>query len=256
MTRRYGIRPWPIIVLWCTVALLAAIGVGAAIGRSVFRSDLATRADPFRQQLLHSFHREDPFAPQRAAELRRFDGRFASHPLLTLLHILPGGVFLILAVFQFSSRIRNRHIRFHRWSGRVLVLAAFVAGLTALYFGLVLPFGGRSEALPIAVFGCLFLIAISRAFIAIRRHQVFRHREWMIRAFAIAIAISTVRVVGAVLDVALTPAGVPPVEIFVLSLWTGWIVTLGAAELWIRYTRPRAGSIVASAGAPDVQPVV
>jgi hypothetical protein len=40
-----------------------------------------------------------------------------------------------------------------------------------------------------------------------------------------------------VFDLALTPAGLPPRELFVLSLWTGWTLTLAAGELWIRYTR-------------------
>lgn len=93
--------------------------------------------------------------------------------------------------------------------------------------------------MAIAVFGGLFLIAICRAFLAIRRHQVARHREWMIRVFAIAIAVSTVRVVAGLLDVVLTPAGFRPPALFVLSLWTGWLITLGVAESWIRYTRPR-----------------
>ena len=61
----------------------------------------------------------------------------------------------------------------------------------------------------------------------------------MIGVFAIAIAISSVRVVGVVLDAALTPTGVRPPDIFVLSVWTGWVITLAVAELWIRYTRPR-----------------
>ncbi len=62
----------------------------------------------------------------------------------------------------------------------------------------------------------------------------------MIRAFAIAIGISTIRVVGGVLDIFLTPAGYGQQELFVLSFWSGWLLTLGAAELWIRYTRPRS----------------
>jgi len=87
------------------------------------------------------------------------------------------------------------------------------------------------------VFGGLFLFAVYRGVRAIRRGQVARHREWMIRVFALAVAISTVRLVGAVLDVALTPLGVRPPAVFALSVWTGWILTLGIAELWIRHTR-------------------
>jgi hypothetical protein len=106
-----------------------------------------------------------------------------------------------------------------------------------------MPYGGLGEATAIAFFGGLFVVAVGRAFVAIRKHQVARHREWMIRAFAIAIGISTVRVVGAVFDFALTPTGLRPPALFALSLWTGWGVTLGAGELWIRYTRPRRGSV-------------
>jgi len=182
--------------------------------------------------------RDDPFALERPVELARVDGRFAAHPLLTLVHVLLGGFFLLVAPLQFSARIRTRHIQFHRWSGRILLPAVVVSVLAGLYFGIFIPYGGPGEAAAIALFGGLFLVAICRAFLAIRRHQVARHREWMIRVFAIAIAISTVRVVAVVLDVALTPAGFRPPELFVLSLWTGWVITLGVAELWIRYTRP------------------
>jgi hypothetical protein len=32
---------------------------------------------------------------------------------------------------------------------------------------------------------------------------------------------------------------VSPAGVFLVSIWLGWLVTLGAAELWIRRTRPR-----------------
>jgi uncharacterized membrane protein len=226
--------------LWCGVVLLVLIGVTAALGRSVFLSDLATRAEPFRQQVLDALRRDDPFALQRAEQLALFDRRFAAYPATTLLHIVPGAIFLILAPLQFVSRIRDRHIRFHRWSGRLIVLAAWVSGVAGLFFGLLMPYGGRGEAIAIALFGGLLLTAVSVGLVSIRRGQLARHREWMIRAFAAAIAVSTVRVVAAVLDLALTPAGFGPQAIFVLSIWIGWVVTVGAAELWIIYTRPPA----------------
>ena len=100
-----------------------------------------------------------------------------------------------------------------------------------------MPYGGWAERVAIAVFGVLLLVSVIRAVLAIRSGDVARHREWMIRAFAIVLGISTVRIVGTVFDVALTPSGVSPPAVFVLSLWTGWTATLAAAELWIRYTR-------------------
>jgi hypothetical protein len=148
--------------LWGAVVLLAAIGVAAAILRGVFPGDLGTRTDPVRQHVLRSLDRADPLASSRATEIRRFDGRFATHPVATFLHILPGGIFILMAPIQFSSRVRSRRIRFHRWLGRGLVIAALVSGLTALYFGLVIPFGGPGEATAIAVFGGVFLASVGR----------------------------------------------------------------------------------------------
>ena len=244
-------RPRALVVfaLWCGVVLFVIVGVTAVVGRGGFLADFATRADPFRQRVLAAFHLEDPFLPQRAEELDRFDRRYAADPVLTLLHILPGGVFLILAPLQFSSRLRSRYIQFHRWSGRILMLTGLAAAAAGLYFGLRMPYGGPGEATAVAFFGGLFVFAVGRAFVAIRRHQVARHREWIIRAFAIAIGISTVRVVAAVFDLVLTPAGVRPPDLFALSLWTGWAITLGAGELWIRYTRYNDRPLEVSASA-------
>ena len=235
--RSYPISPWLTRLLWSGVIVLTLIGVVASIGRGLFVDDMGVRMEPARERVLDSFRREDPFPAQRASEVHRFDSRFAAHPVMTLLHVLAGGVFLILALFQFSPRIRRRHVRFHRWSGRFLVLIAFLAVVSGAFFGIRIPFSGRAEAGIIAFVAASFLFSMSLAVVAIKRHEVARHREWMIRSFAMAIGVSTVRVVGLALDLTLTPAGVSPAEVFVHSLWIGWVLTLGAAELWIRYTR-------------------
>lgn len=230
-------RPVLTGALWVAVVLAVLLGVGAAMLRIAFMGDLAARAEPVRTRLVSSFEIDDPYAAQRPAEVHRFDSRYAAHRVVALLHLVPGALFLLLAPLQFSPRIRERYIEFHRWSGRALLVAAFATAVSALCFGLFMPFAGWSEAAAIASFGALFLIALSRAFLAIRRHEVRLHREWMLRAFAIALGISTVRIVAAALDLALTPAGLTVGQIFALSLWIGWFATLGGAELWIRHTR-------------------
>ena len=235
---RLRLPPAPVVrALWVGVGLLVAVGLAAVVGRGAFPGDFARRAEPARQEILAALDRKDPRASERPAEIERFDGRFGDDPLITMLHILPGGLLLLLAPFQFSARIRKRHIRFHRRSGRVLVGSAVVSALAGFYFGLRMPYGGTAEAAAVVVFGAILLVSVTLAVVAIRRGDVARHREWMVRAFAVAVGIVTVRLVGMVLDVALTPAGVGPADVFVLSLWTGWILTLAAAEAWIRYTR-------------------
>jgi hypothetical protein len=219
---------------------MVLVGASAAVGRPTFPADLGSRMEPYRVRLLDAIGVQDPNQRERMSEIARFDSPFAAHPAQTLLHVIPGALFLVLAPLQFASRIRTRHLRLHRWSGRLLVLAGLLSGLNGLYFGLLMPFAGAAERVAIALFGGLFLLALARGFVAIRRRDPDGHREWMIRAFAIALGISTVRVLGGILDVALTPSGVAPVTVFLLSVWLGWSLTLGAAEVWIRRTRPRA----------------
>ncbi len=224
-------------VLWCAAGFLVLVGVLAACLRAWDIPDSVTRAEPVRQSLLDMFHVTDPFALERPVLLDRIDRRYANHPIVTLLHVVPGALLLILMPLQFSTRVRSRFITFHRWSGRTLVLTSFVAVPAGLFFGVLLPWGGAGEVIGVTLAGASFLAAVSLAFFAIRRGEVARHREWMIRAFAVALGISTVRVVAVVFDLTLTPAGVRTPEIFVLCIWTGWLLTIAMAEAWIRYTR-------------------
>lgn len=237
-----GIRRAPsralIRAVWAVVALLVALGVFNAAGRTVYRGDFIARVEPVRLWNMAALGRSDPRSMQRPAEVARMDSTFAAHPKLTLLHVVPGGLFLLFAPLQFSSRMRARHLALHRWSGRVLLPLLLAALLPGLYFGIRIPYGGPLEALAVALFGGALLASIVVAFVAIRRGQIARHREWMIRVFALVIAISTQRLVFGAIDVALTPSGYPAPDQFVLSVWTAWIVTLAAAEAWIRYTRP------------------
>jgi uncharacterized membrane protein len=221
---------------------LITIGVAAAIGRVVFPADAIQRLEPMRTAVLDAWEREDPLALQRPAESARMDRPFAEHRFLTLAHIVPGALFFVFAPLQFSARLRTRYLNLHRWSGRILLSVATLSLLPGLFFGIVLPFGGPAEAVTIAAVGIFFLYALATAVMAIRRGEVARHREWMIRMFAVALAISTVRLIGGPLDFMLTPYAIPPPDLFVLAIWTAWALTIGGAEWWIRYTRPRAAT--------------
>src|SRR5207253_3083037 len=114
------------------VVILAVVGIVSGSLRGIFRRDLMTRVDPIRTVTMEKLKLRDPFVAQRAAELARIDDKYAAHPWATYLHVVPGTLLLALVPFQFSRRIRRRHLRFHRWSGRLLVLFSFCAGASAL----------------------------------------------------------------------------------------------------------------------------
>jgi uncharacterized membrane protein len=165
---------------------------------------------------------------------------FLGFPTIVALHVVLGALYLVFAPFQFVKRIRSRHLGYHRRMGRVLVAVGLVVGVTALFIGLVIPFSGWAERVLIGLFGSLFLFALGKGFVHIRAGRVALHREWMIRAFAIALAIATQRVV---FIPSLFVVGDPTDgQIVTLSLaaWSAALVVHSSlAEVWIRLTRNR-----------------
>jgi uncharacterized membrane protein len=156
------------------------------------------------------------------------------YPLITALHVIPAGIWMLLAPFQFIKRIRAKWLNYHRWAGRVLVPVALVFGASALFLALVIPVAGWPERVILSGFGLFFLIAIGRAFFFIRSHQVNLHREWMIRAFALSLAVSTVRLIEIPALVAIGHADATVINLANLLAFTLHAVV---AELWIRGTR-------------------
>ena len=182
------------------------------------------------------------------ASARRVVDKFIAHSGTGLFHLIPGMVFLLFAPLQFSARIRARRPRLHRWSGRVLVAIAVVIGLTGVFFGVIYPTFGMTEVVTITVIASFFLFSVVRAVVAIRRRNVPLHREWMIRAYAAALAVGAVRIVSTPLVAIL----IDPKTSIITSFWVGWLVTLAGAELWIRHTRASTRAVRGAAATPEL----
>ena len=221
-------------LFWATTILLVLVGVAAALGRSFFIGDLTSRVEPVRERMLRSIGRDERLVQRDPEQIRRFDRSFRAHPFVTYLHIVPGAMFLLLAPLQLLVRFRTRHLRFHRRLGRVLMILVLMSATASLLFGLFLPYGGWSESLLIAMVGTLLFVSVTRGFLAVRRGDIARHREWMLRTFAICVGISTARVIAAALDFGVT--ALSPRAGFIVAIWSGWILTLAVTEGWIRAT--------------------
>lgn len=203
------------LLLRITVFFLTAIGVGMVVRRT-----LAVMG------LIASFN------PSGGAP---FDSGFGKHPVITFMHILPGMLFMLLGPWQFMPRIRARHIRFHRLSGRVYIACGYIVGISALCMPFImLPIGGLNEAAASILFSIIFLVSLSKGWWYIMHKNIPLHREWMIRAFAIGLAVSTVR---PIIVLFFAFSGLTPQVFFGTAFWIGFTLHLLAAEVWINYTR-------------------
>jgi uncharacterized membrane protein len=174
------------------------------------------------------------------AAMAGLDEAFASRPLLTLAHIVPGLVFVLLVPWQFSRRFRNRHLRVHRWMGRIIMVLGLGIAISALPLSLH-PIGGAREVTAIWFFDSFFLVALTKAFVHIRRGEVAQHREWVIRAMSIALGIATVRPVMGIFFATSRLTGMTAHDFFGIAFWIGFSLTYIAGESWIRYTRSARG---------------
>ncbi len=176
--------------------------------------------------------------------------RMTASPLPVFVHVLCAVPYAVLGAFQFSSRLRRRHPRWHRATGRVVValgLGVAGSGLWMTLFYARQPGTGELAYLLRLTFGSALAACIVLGLSAIRRGDVPTHQAWMTRAYAIALSAGTQTLTLAV-GPALFGPGVLTKD---LSLGAAWLVNLAVAEILIhRYARPKVPSSLTIVGTP------
>lgn len=170
-----------------------------------------------------------------------FAERYVAHPWLGYLHLGPGVIYLLGAPLQLRRRYRTRHYTVHRRMGRVLLTCALFSGVFALLFGIRFAWGGIVESMAAVVFGVWFIACLVLALRAIRSDNVPQHRRWMIRAFAVAVGIGTVRIwIGVLGAIGQPMSGTttvsPDPTTFGIAFWLGFSMHVAFGEWWLRRT--------------------
>ena len=166
-------------------------------------------------------------------EIIATDARFAASPAPVVIHVTAAIGYALLGAFQFSTGLRRRHPTWHRRAGRVLVMLGLTVALSALWMTLVFPRkDGTGELLQLLrlLFGTGMTISLVLGVRAILRHDVGRHRAWMMRAYALALGAGTQAFTVGFGHAALG-VGVVRTD---LMMGAGWAINLAVAEWFIR----------------------
>ena len=107
-------------------------------------------------------------------------------------HIVPGGVALLIGWLQFSEKLRNRRMNFHRNLGKLYVFTVLVSGLCGVYLGVHANEGIISQSGFVAL-GIFWLITTYLGFMAVRRGDIAKHRKFMVYSYALCFAAVTLR---------------------------------------------------------------
>lgn len=153
------------------------------------------------------------------------------------LHAIVGILTLSLGPLLLHSGLRTRFPVAHRVLGYVYAFAVLIGGGSGLFMGRR-AFGGPLARFSFSLLAVLwvFTVCIGVAF-AIRR-DFKRHRRWMIRNYALTFSALSFRVMLTLFQ----KLGFPFDDSYDLAALLGWTLTLGMAELALRYytTEPRA----------------
>lgn len=153
---------------------------------------------------------------------------FQTQAGIVYLHVFASSIALLLGTIQFSQRLRERHLHFHRWIGRIYLLLGVLLGGCA---GLVLAqtaFGGLPSQVGFSALAILWLYSGLRAYLAIRRGRIQEHRQWMTRNYALTCAAITLRLYL----VSSIASDLPFNLAYPAIAWLCWVPNLAYAE-WL-----------------------
>ncbi len=110
---------------------------------------------------------------------------------LLIPHVLFGVIALLSGPIQFSSRFRQRHLKFHRVLGRIYVVSVFIGAATGVALATGRPgFPGTSMQ------AAAWIVCTTAAFLTARNRQIPQHRQWMARSYAVTFTFVSSRVLN------------------------------------------------------------
>lgn len=169
------------------------------------------------------------FAPSNAPpQLAAIDNVFASHRALTLAHIIPALLFVLVAPFIVLRRGKTTVAM-----ERAFYILGIVVGLTAFAMS-TFSVGGWTERSAVLLFDTLYLFSLARAYAYRRNRDSLLERRWQLRAVAILLGIATTRPVMGVFFATAKLTHLVPAQFFGIAFWIGFSINVLAFELWIR----------------------
>ena len=196
---------WLLSVFWISVAISIAVVV---------------------RRLLELIRPSHGGPPQMAG----MDASFASHAVLTVAHIIPAAMFVVVAALLLLRRTRGE------WLELLFFPLGVITGVTA-YAMSAYAIGGWIERSAVLVFDTWFLFALGRAWRYKAGGDALQERNWITRAVGTLLGIATTRPVMGIFFATSGLTHLAPNQFFGIAFWIGFSINTIAVELWVRSRR-------------------
>lgn len=152
-------------------------------------------------------------------------------------HVFTSMLALLAGFTQFFPQILRRMPRLHCWMGRAYVVnVCLVTGPASLIMGFYAN-GGVTSRVAFITLACGWLLTTALGWRTAVRRQWVKHREWMMRSYALTLSAITLRAWKYMLVLLFDPR---PMDVYRLVAWLGFVPNILVAEWLIRRARRRS----------------
>ncbi len=151
-------------------------------------------------------------------------------------HLFGGSLALFTGIPQLWMGFRNRHMRLHRWTGRLYVFGVLVGSSGAFLMATSeqqsLGFG---FAFALFALGVAWVVSTGAAFVAILQRRIRLHKEWMIRSYIVTLAFVSFRILSDF--VPYQEWGLDVADYNTAMMWSCWVFPLMLVEVIFQFRR-------------------
>jgi uncharacterized membrane protein len=166
---------------------MASTAIGRAAGPSGSRAKVAWAIAFVVMTIFVTYGKNQGFFDSKSPVAQHFAPAMA----ILIPHAFFAGIALFLGIFQFSNRLRAKHLKVHRALGYIYTVCAVIGGPTGILMSIKLGPPDLVMASITQTVGWLTTLGIALYFV--RTGNIAEHRRWMIRSYPFAAVFSVAR---------------------------------------------------------------
>jgi uncharacterized membrane protein len=146
-------------------------------------------------------------------------------------HVFTSMLVLVAGFTQFSKTILTRLPLLHRAMGYLYIVVLLGITGPASFIMALYANGGFTSRAAFTTLAVLWWFTTLQALLSVRRRDFVAHRNYMWRSYALTLSAVTLRAWKYLIVWALHP---PPMEVYRIVAWLGFVPNLLLVEWWIR----------------------
>ncbi|WP_310377441.1 DUF2306 domain-containing protein [Flavobacterium sp.] len=119
---------------------------------------------------------------------------YINNPIWVSSHLIGGTLALLTGPIQFSKWIRSKYLNFHKLTGKIYILGAFIVGLSAIRLSLIS--SCVTCRVSLFILAVLVLFTTFSAWWSVKNRNIKVHQQFMVRSYICILSFVAVRIGG------------------------------------------------------------